>query len=492
MVTYGELNDESIRLARVLRAGGLVQGDHVAILVENHPRYLGLCWAAQRSGLYFTTLNTSLTADELAYIVGDCGAKALISSAALQEKAVAVAGTVPDLPVRLMLDGEADGFAGIEVALKAHAATPLPDEVEGSDMLYSSGTTGRPKGVKRPFIGAPFGAPSPLVMLTQGLFGFGEDTVYLSPAPLYHAAPLGFCMATHRLGGTAVVMEHFDAEEALRLVERHRVTHSQWVPTMFTRMLRAGDDVRHKYDLSSLRVAIHAAAPCPVPVKQAMIDWWGPILHEYYSGTEGNGFVYCNSEEWLAHPGTVGRSLLGPLHILDDGGQELPTGERGKIFFESSLSFEYHRDPEKTAGSRDPLGRGWTTLGDVGYLDEDGYLYLTDRQAFMIISGGVNIYPQEVETLLAAHPKVADVAVFGVPNAEFGEEVKAVIEPAAGCDGNSSLERELIDYCRARLSPVKCPRSVDFRPELPRLPTGKLLKQRLRDEYWEGRASRLL
>jgi long-chain acyl-CoA synthetase len=296
----------------------------------------------------------------------------------------------------------------------------------------------------------------------------------------------------HRLGATAVIMEHFDAAEALALIERHRVTHSQWVPTMFIRMLKLPDDVRRRHDLSSLQVAIHAAAPCPVAVKEQMIEWWGPILHEYYAGTEGNGFVYCNSYDWLAHKGTVGKSLVGVVHIVDEQGAELPPGEPGTIYFEGGAEFAYHNDPDKTAAARDPRGRGWTTLGDVGYLDADGYLYLTDRKAYMIITGGVNVYPQEAENVLAVHPKVADVAVLGVPNDEFGEEVKAVVEPVSIDQAGPELERELIAYCRQHLADVKCPRSIDFRAELPRHPTGKLYKRLLKDEYWKGHESRII
>jgi acyl-CoA synthetase (AMP-forming)/AMP-acid ligase II len=325
------------------------------------------------------------------------------------------------------------------------------------------------------------------------LFAIDKDSIYLSPAPLYHAAPLRFTMTTHRLGGTAIIMEHFDAEEYLRLIAKHKVTHSQLVPTMFVRMLKLDEKIRRQFDTSSLKCAIHAAAPCPVEVKKKMIDWWGPVIHEYYAGSEGNGFVYCNSEQWLAHPGTVGVALNATVHICDEDGQELPLNESGTVFFESNVNFEYHNDPEKTKSSRDPLGRGWTTLGDVGYLDKDNFLYLTDRKAFMIISGGVNIYPQESENVLINHPKVVDVAVFGVPNEEFGEEVKAVVQPVTMPTNPQEaleLESELKAFCRASLADLKCPRSIDFRPDLPRHPTGKLYKRLLKDEYWKnaGRA----
>jgi acyl-CoA synthetase (AMP-forming)/AMP-acid ligase II len=359
-------------------------------------------------------------------------------------------------------------------------------------MLYSSGTTGRPKGVEAPLPDAPLGTGESIYFLVTALFGATADSVYLSPAPLYHAAPLRFCMAFQRLGAAVVVMDRFDPEAALQLIERHQVTHSQWVPTMFIRMLKLPAEVRERYDVSSLQVAIHAAAPCPVAAKEQMIDWWGPVLHEYYAGTEGNGFVYCNSEQWLAHKGTVGQALMGEVHIVDDEGEEVGPGEPGTVYFASGAEFSYHNDPEKTAASRDPKGRGWTTLGDVGHLDEDGFLYLTDRKAYMIITGGVNVYPQEAENVLALHPKVADVAVFGVPNEDFGEEVKAVVEPVDIDQTGPELERELIAYCREHLADVKCPRSIDFRTELPRHPTGKLYKRLVRDRYWQGRDSRLV
>jgi len=308
--------------------------------------------------------------------------------------------------------------------------------------------------------------------------------VYLSPAPLYHSAPLRFNMAVQRLGGTSIIMEHFDPEEFLALVERYQVTCTQVVPTMFIRMLKLPEEVRTNYDVTSLTSVVHAAAPCPVDVKRQMIEWWGPIIHEYYAGTEGNGFVYTGSAEWLTHPGTVGRAVLGTIHIVGDDGEDLPTGEPGTIYFEGGAEFEYHNDADKTASSRNE--RGWSTLGDVGYLDAERYLYLTDRKAFMIISGGVNIYPQEAENVLIGHPKVVDVAVFGVPNKDFGEEVKAVVQPTGMDEAGPELERELIGYCRERLADVKCPRTIDFRAELPRHPTGKLYKRLLKDEYWVG------
>ena len=357
-------------------------------------------------------------------------------------------------------------------------------------MLYSSGTTGRPKGIKIPLSGEPIDTTNALIGLTQFLYDFNENMVYLSPAPLYHAAPLRYCMTVQKFGGTVVVMEKFEPEDALELIERHKITHSQWVPTMFVRMLKLPPETRAQHDVSSLKVAIHAAAPCPIPIKQEMMDWWGPVIYEYYAGTEGNGFCAISPEEWLARPGSVGKALLGEIHILDEDGTEQPPGEPGTIYFANGPVFEYHNAPDKTAESRN--ASGWSTLGDIGYVDEEGYLFLTDRKAHMIISGGVNIYPQEIENLLITHPKVADVAVFGVPNEDFGEEVKAVVQPIDMADAGSDLEAELIAFCRAELSSVKCPRSVDFMAELPRHPTGKLYKRLLRDQYWGNRDSKIV
>ncbi len=488
VVTYAELDAEANRLSRVLRDAGLQQGDHVALCLENHPRFLSVMWGAHYAGLYYTAMSSRLTTEEMAYIIDDCGAQAFITSSQLADKAAALVDRMPAVKVRLMLDGVAEGYDPYEATVEAQPPTPLDEErVEGQDMLYSSGTTGQPKGVKVALPGAPLGEGGDgVTLLSQMLFGAGPDTRYLSPAPLYHAAPLRFCRAIHRTGGTIVVMEHFDPEQYLALVEQHGITFSQVVPTMFIRLLKLPDDVRARYDVSSLQAVVHAAAPCPVEVKARMIDWWGPIIHEYYAGTEGNGFVYCNSEEWLAHRGTVGKAIIGTLHIVADDGEEVPVGEPGTVYFEgeAASTFEYHNDPDKTAGSRDPKGRGWSTLGDVGRLDDDGYLYLTDRKAYMIITGGVNVYPQEAENVLALHPDVADVAVFGVPNDDFGEEVKAVVQPVSMDAAGPDLERRLIAYCKEHLADVKCPRSVDFRPELPRHPTGKLYKRLLRDEYW--------
>jgi long-chain acyl-CoA synthetase len=490
-VSYKQLDDRSCQGAQLFRSLGLEIGDHIAILMENNARYFEVCWAAQRSGLIYTAISSRLTAPEAAYIVEDCQAKALITSHAMRDLAAELRAVLPETVKFYMVEGTASGCDSWEDAIASQPAEAIADEVEGSDMLYSSGTTGRPKGVSIPIEHTPMGTAPAITTLLMALYGADENSVYLSPAPLYHAAPLRFNMAMLRIGATCVVMEQFDAVEALRLIERHRVTHSQWVPSMFVRMFKLPESERAKHDVSSLEVAIHAAAPCPIPVKEKMIDWWGPVLHEYYAGTEGNGFTAVNSLEWLEHKGSVGRPLTAQLFILDDDANVLPTGEIGGVYFASgSDSFEYHNDPEKTAESRSP--QGYTTLGDIGYVDDDGFLYLTDRKADMIISGGVNIYPREAENVLITHPAVADVAVFGIPNEDFGEEVKAVVQPADPAAANPALADELIEYCLARLTKIKCPRSVDFEAELPRHPTGKLYKRLLKDRYWGDRKSRII
>jgi long-chain acyl-CoA synthetase len=491
VVTHAELDARSNRLAQLLYERGLRPGDCIAIFAENHPCYFEVCWAAQRSGLYFTAVSSQLTAPEVEYIVRDCGAKAFVTSRAKAEVAHELAEPLAHLDARLMFDAAIPGFEHYQDAVAAHPAEPLAEELEGQDMLYSSGTTGRPKGVKPPLTGRPAGTEPVLVKLVKALYGMDDETVYLSPAPLYHAAPLRFNLAVQRLGGTCIVMEKFDAERTLALVAKHRATHAQFVPTHFVRMLKLPEAVRARHDLSSLRCAIHAAAPCPIPVKRQMMEWWGPILYEYYGGTEGNGLTAASPDEWLAHPGTVGKAIYGQLHVVDEEtGEELPPGETGLLYFSGGGKFEYHNDAEKTAKARNE--KGWSSLGDVGYVDTDGFLHLTDRKAHMIISGGVNIYPQEVENLLVTHPKVADAAVFGVPNAEFGEEVKAVVQPVDPADAGDALARELLDFCRAHLSHVKCPRSVDFEAELPRHPTGKLYKRLLKDRYWGNHDSRIV
>jgi long-chain acyl-CoA synthetase len=483
VVTYRELDDRSMQVAQLLRAAGLQPGDHIAVMLENHPRYFEVFWGAQRAGLYITPINWHLKADEAGYIVEDCGATAFITSRAISAIAADLEPRLGNVRLRLMMDGAIGTYESYEDAIARYPAAPLDNEVEGTFMFYSSGTTGRPKGIKAAIAKNPYGAGGgALVTMIGAMFGFAADTLYLCPAPLYHAAPLGWSTTAQRLGGTVVVMEKFDANRCLELIEQHRITHVQFVPTHFVRMLKLSDAERTAHDLSSLTMVVHAAAPCPIDVKHRMIEWIGPIINEYYAGSEGNGFCALNSEQWLAHPGSVGASLRGPLHICDDDGNELPLGEAGQIWFESNMVFEYHNDPEKTAGAFND--KGWSSLGDIGYLDTDGYLYLTDRASHMIISGGVNIYPQEVENELTMHPAVNDVAVIGVPNTDLGEEVKAVVIAANGATAGPALAAELIAFCRARLAHYKCPVSVDFVNELPRLPTGKLLKRQLRQQYW--------
>jgi acyl-CoA synthetase (AMP-forming)/AMP-acid ligase II len=491
VVTYAELDRRSNRCAQLFRSRGLRPGSAIAVFMRNDARYYDPCWAAQRSGLYYTPLSTHLTPDEIEYIAKDCGAEALVASWELREVAAALVPRLPRVKLRLMVGGTAPGFESYEEAVAGQPGEPLADEREGQDLLYSSGTTGHPKGIRIPLPERKIGDPEPITQgMMQGFWGITQDDVYLSPAPLYHSAPLRCTMALQRVGATCVVMEKFDPELALALIERHRVTVSQWVPTMFIRMLKLPPEVRRRYDLSSHRLAVHAAAPCPIPVKERMIEWWGPILFEYYSATEALGSTQIDSRDWLAHKGSVGRAVNCKLHVLDEEGKELPPGQVGTIYFEGGARFAYLNDPEKTA--RSYSAEGWSTVGDMGTVDAEGYLFLTDRKANMIISGGVNIYPQEAENLLVLHPKVVDVAVFGVPDPEFGEQVKAVVQPVDLALAGPELERELIEFCQKRLARLKCPRSIDFEASLPRSETGKLYKRRLKDRYWQGHATRIL
>jgi acyl-CoA synthetase (AMP-forming)/AMP-acid ligase II len=482
VVTRKEFDEASNQGAHLFRKLGLKRGDHIAILLENHPRFLQICLAAQRSGIYYTAISYRLQEHEVEYIVNDCGARVFITSRDRENVVEKLVGKMENVEHAYMLDGVVAGYDDWEDAIAEMPTAPVDDESTGMSMLYSSGTTGRPKGVLKPLPEGGFEEDVDAPNLFAMLYGATEDSIYLSPAPLYHAAPLTFTMGFLLGGMTCVIMAHFEAEAALAAIEKYKITHSQWVPTMFIRMLKLDEDVRMKYDVSTLECAIHAAAPCPIPVKEQMIDWWGPVIYEYYAGTEGNGFVAIDSEQWLKHKGSVGIPLTAQVHVCDDEGNEVDQGETGTIYFEGGGEFEYYHDDAKTKESRHP--KGWTTLGDVGYLDEEGYLYLTDRKNFMIISGGVNIYPQETENLLVTHPKVMDVAVFGVPNEEFGEEVKAVVQPKHWDDIGPEFEAELIEFCRTEISHIKCPRSIDFEKELPRHPTGKLYKRLLKDRYW--------
>jgi long-chain acyl-CoA synthetase len=489
VTTYRDLDGRSNRLAHLLRDAGLRTGDHLALMMENAPEFLEITWAAQRSGLYYTALNSHLRRSEAQHILDDCGATAFFVSAKLAP--IAAELDLQRIGLCLVVGGEAKGFLPYDETLAGWPATPIADEAEGREMLYSSGTTGVPKGVRKVLSAAPMGDPTTTPVLLAGNIarvGIDEHSVYLSPAPLYHSAPLVYSMAMHRLGATCVVMESFDPAACLDAIERYRVTHAQFVPTMFTRMLRLPDDERLSYDLSSLQWVVHAAAPCPVPVKQQMLEWWGMIIHEYYAGTEDIGSTAISPVEWVAHPGSVGRPLT-EVHIVgDDGEHELPVGETGTVYFAGGRAFEYHHDPQKTDAMTNR--NGWRTLGDVGHVDADGYLYLTDRASDMVVSGGVNIYPREVEQVLAAHPQVVDVAVFGVPNEEMGESLLAVVQKQSG--DPSITPTELMEWCRDRLAAYKCPRAVEFIAEMPRDPSGKLFKRLLREPYWKDRTSRIV
>jgi long-chain acyl-CoA synthetase len=487
-VTYGHLHERAGRVAGLLHAQGLRRGDSVALMLPNRREFLEVAWGCQLSGLYYTPVNTHLTLEEVEYIIDDCQAKAVFIDSSMERLASDLRGRNPGVDLRIAVGAGLEGWLPYEATLDA-AAEGAP-ESDGSEMLYSSGTTGRPKGIRRPLPeenGSWAQAVLELALIHR--YGMTADSVYLSPAPLYHAAGVNYTMAVNRVGAATVIVAKFDAEDTLRLIERHRVTHAQFVPTMFVRMLKLPEEVRSAYDLSSLRCVLHAAAPCPVDVKRAMLDWFGPVIHEYYGGSEGFAGTTIGPEEWLAHPGSVGRPLT-TVHVVGDDGDELPVGEPGEIYFEGGPAFEYFNDPAKTRSVSND--RGWRTLGDMGYVDGDGYLYLTDRSTFMIVSGGVNIYPQETENVLIMHPKVADAAVFGIPNSEFGEEVKAVVQPLDGIEPGPELVDELQAYCRDHLAGYKCPRSIDFDAALPRDPNGKLYKRRIRDRYWEGRTSRIM
>ncbi len=482
-LSWEALDRRSIKAAHLMRERGLEPGDHISLLMENDLKYFEIAWAAYRSGLYITCINRYLTAEEAAYIVNDSGSKALFTSSEL-EVSTSILKHLEDCPLRFIKGQILGDYESYEDCLNSSSDSALEEEPMGDSMLYSSGTTGNPKGIKRPLTGLHVREGIPGVE-PNNRFGINDQTIYLSPAPLYHAAPFGYCMRTLALGGTVVVMDRFDAELSLEYIDKFKVTHSQWVPTMFIRMLKLEATAKSKYDLSSHECAIHAAAPCPKEIKHQMMDWWGPILWEYYAGTERNGSTIISPQEWLENPGSVGKAHLGVLHICDENGTELAAGEEGMVYFEQATrSFEYHNAPEKTSSATHPTNKNWTTLGDVGYLNQNGYLFLTDRKAYMIISGGVNIYPQEIEDAMILHPAVQDVAVFGVPNSDFGEEVKAVIQLTQEFKDEEQLTDDLMEFAREKLAAYKVPRTIDYVDELPRLPTGKLYKRILKEKYW--------
>ncbi len=487
-VTYAQLESRSLRLANRLRQAGLRRGDVVALIADNDARVFDVYWAAQRSGLYLTAVNHRLHADEVRYILVNSGARALF----VGDVPADVDGAWSDLPElahRVSFDTARPGFLLLDDVIASSSSEKPAREPRGGDMLYSSGTTGRPKGVRSPLPERDVSEPGDTTVgLFRGAFGFSSSTVYLSPAPLYHAAPLRTCATVHALGGTAIVMDRFEPEAALEAIERWRIDASQWVPTHFVRMLKLPEQVRARYDVSSLRMAIHAAAPCPVDVKRAMLAWWGPILHEYYSCTELNGMTVVGPDDWLRKPGTVGKPALGKLHICDGDGHERPAGSDGLVYFERDvMPFHYHGDPDKTRSTQHPQHATWTAVGDIGHVDADGFLFLTDRSAFMIISGGVNIYPQEVENALTLHPAIADVAVIGVPDDEMGEAVKAVVTLMQGHEPGAELAQAIIDFAKSKVASYKAPKTVDFVATLPRTPTGKMQKGELRRAYWPAR-----
>ena len=498
ILTYSAFDQRTNQVAHLLRSEGLTRLGHYAIFMENSLAYTEICGGGERSGLYYTCINSYLTADELAYIINNSESEVIFTSAAKLHTVRAALSQCSRIRRCFIVDGYTLEPASLEPLYRSYAdairhlaTTPIEDEFLGTSMLYSSCTTGRPKGIIRPL---PECAPAdllPIYGFLLNLWQYREGMIYLSPAPLYHSAPQAAVGLTLRAGGTVVIMTRFDAERYLDYVAQYQVTHSQLVPTMFSRMLKLPAEVRSSADVSSLEIAIHAAAPCPAKVKEDMIDWWGPIIHEYYGATEGLGFTACDSHEWLAHRGTVGRVMLGEIAILDETGAPAPAGEPGEIWFKTATEFSYFNNQEKAAEATS-LDGSMSTVGDVGYLDDDGFLHLTDRSTFMIISGGVNIYPQETEDLLITHEKVSDAAVFGVPNEDFGEEVKAVVQVMPGIKETGELAQELMAFCALNLSPQKCPRSIDFEAELPRLPTGKLYKRLLKDRYWADHKTRIL
>lgn len=470
----------SVQLSRLLTQRGLKEGDRVAIMLENSLDWLTCMWGVRRAGMFFVPVNWHLTPGEIRYIVENSQARAIITSDFLGDRAEEAIRGIGEIEIRLSVSEGDTRFQSLYPLLGTFSSTPPDSEFDGGMMPYSSGTSGRPKGILRPLTGTPFGQAPEMEKRQQQLLGLDADTIYLSPAPFYHSAPLSWSGSVIQGGGKVVMMPSFDGEAALAAIEKYRITHAQFVPTHFVRMLRARAESSHSFDISSLKAIVHAAAPCPPDVKRQMIDWLGPIVHEYYGGSERSGMTYITAHDWLEHPGSVGRSITGPIRIVNpDSGVEVPQGTVGQIYFENPAAFTYHGDPEKTAAAFN--GSGWGTYGDLGHVDRDGYLYIADRRTDLIVSGGVNIYPQEIENVLITHDLVVDVAVIGVPHPEFGQSVRAIvqIDPHAPVPNVS----QLLDFCRSRLAGYKVPRSIEFTQDLPRLPSGKLLRRVLVERY---------
>jgi long-chain acyl-CoA synthetase len=485
-ISYGELDARANRVSRYLASLGIGYGDRVAILLPNGIEYLETAWGAHRLGCHYATINHHLLVGEISYILADCAATVLFTSSQLGDPA-RFFSAAPALKTVVVIDGAAPGCVPYTI-IEQFSPEPLPQNLDGGVMLYSSGTTGRPKGIIIPRPRVEIGPQFPLRTMFERL-GIDAQSVYMTPAPLYHAAPIAWSMSIHRVGATLVLMTQFDAMRALQLIETHRITHSQFVPTMFTRMLQLPDTARSGADVSSLRAVVHSAAPCPPAVKRAMIEWFGPIIWEFYGASEGHGATMLNSAEWMSHPGSVGKPIFGEPHIVAEDGTEAPPNVIGDIYFSGGLPFKYHDDADKTREAYNQ--RGWARVGDRGYLDEDGFLYLADRSNDMIISGGVNIYPRDSEDALALHHLVSDVAVIGVPNAEFGEEVKALVVLKDPQVASPATAQELIAHCREQIAHFKCPRSIDFVADLPRAPNGKLYRRRAREPYWRDRDPKL-
>ena len=483
-LSYKDLHEYALKFVNIYDSFGLLYGDHVAFLTENRIECPALQCGAHYAGLYYTFINTRLKLPEVLYIVEDCDAKIIILSAqyCTQELVDAIQQLEKKPIIFVLDDSNVSGIIKLDSLLKMASIQVNRTLLEGNEMLYSAGTTGQPKGIKPELTRLPVGTTEIIANQVEKAFAVTDQTIYLSPAPYYHAAPVKWCRAILTLGGTVVLMEKFEAEKALETIEKYKITHSQWVPTMFHRILDLPLSILNQYDYSSLKVVIHAAAPCSIPTKQKMIEWWGPIIYEYYGSTEQIGMTMSNTQDWIDHPGTVGRAIYGIIHILDDEGEELSTGKIGNVYFSDSAKFSYHKDPAKTLDAYNI--KGWACVGDIGYLDEDKFLYLTDRKSNMIISAGVNIYPQETENILIQHSEVMDIAVIGIPHPYFGESVHAVVQLYNHHRASDDLIKELDSFCRSHISSIKCPRSYEFRQDLPREPNGKLLKRLLRDEYY--------